>query len=397
MAKINRTRRNFLQAAGLGLIGLSLPNPLRALAGSIQPEKELLLYVGTYTKGKSEGIYLYRLHPETGKFTLVNTVKGGENPSYLTLDPQRRFLYAVNEVTEFDGEKSGAVSAFAVDQKTGELTLLNQQPSLGGAPCYVAVDKTGKNVLVANYVGGNVAVLPVQENGYLLPASDSAQHQGSGGNPNRQKGPHAHCIVLDPNNRYAFAADLGIDQLKGYRFDARQGKLTPNQPSSVATKPGAGPRHFTFHPNGRSAYLINELNSTVTAFAYDQRSGSLQEIHTVSTLPEDFTGDSFCADIHVSPNGRFVYGSNRGHDSIAVFAVDMRSGKLTPVQHVSTQGKWPRNFTLDPSGRLLLVANQNTDNIVSFRVDSRTGKLTPTGQSIEVPSPVCLQVVPAMG
>jgi 6-phosphogluconolactonase len=203
--------------------------------------------------------------------------------------------------------------------------------------------------------------------------------------------------VPDPSNRLALAVDLGIDQVMVYRLDAKQGKLTPATPPSVSTKPGAGPRHLTFHPNGQYAYLINELNSTITALAYDQRNGILTTIGSVSTLPADFSGTSYCADIHVSPNGKFVYGSNRGHDSIAVFAVDMRSGKLNPVQHISTGGKWPRNFALDPSGRLLLVANQNTDNIVSFRIDSRTGKLTPTGQTMEVPSPVCLRVVPAFG
>lgn len=394
MIKNTFTRRGFIQAAGLGMAGLSLPASLRALAGHTQQTKELLLYVGTYTKGKSEGIYLFQLNPENGKLTLVNTARG-KNPSFLALDPQRRFLFAVNEVTGFEGEKSGAVSAFALDQKTGELTFLNQQSSLGGAPCYVSVDKTGRHVLVANYVGGNVAVLPVQENGYLGPASDSVQHKGSSVNASRQTEPHAHCIVLDPGNHNAFAADLGTDKLMSYRFDARQGKLTPNQPPSISTPPGAGPRHFTFHPTGRYGYLINELNSTLTAYAYDQRSGKLKELNTVSTLPEGFSGENFCADVHVSPNGRFVYGSNRGHDSIVVLAVDVLTGRLTPVQHVSTQGKWPRNFTLGPSSNLLLVANQNSDTIVSFWVDTRTGKLTSTGEIMEVPSPVCLQVVPA--
>jgi 6-phosphogluconolactonase len=397
MTKNKPDRRKFLQMASIGSIGLSLPLSWPKKANDLQKSTNSMVYIGTYTKDKSEGIYLYKLDAATGGLTKVSATQVKDNPSYLALDPQRRYLYAVNEIGEYQGKKSGAVSAFRVDNKTGGLTFINQQPSLGGAPCYITVDKSGKNVLVANYSGGNVTIFPVGANGKLGEATDMHQHKGSSVNEKRQKEPHAHCIVLDPANKFAFAADLGTDKIMIYRFDAGTGKLTPNQPAFVATKPGAGPRHFTFHPNGKHAFVINELNSTVSAYTYDAAKGSLTEIQTVSTLPQGFSGESYCADIHISPDGKFIYGSNRGHDSIVVFGYDQSSGKLTYVENVSTGGKWPRNFTLDPSGKLLLVANQNTNNIVSFKVDSTTGKLSPTGKVTEVPSPVCLLMVPAFG
>jgi 6-phosphogluconolactonase len=250
---------------------------------------------------------------------------------------------------------------------------------------------------LANYSGGNVALFPVGADGALKPAADMQGHQGSSVNDKRQKEPHAHCIVLDPANQFAFAADLGTDKIMIYRFDAKLGKLTPNEPAFMATKPGAGPRHFIFHPNGKYAFVINELNSTVTAYSYNASKGSLTELQTLSTLPQGFSGENYCADIHVSADGKFVYGSNRGHDSIVVFGFNQSNGKLTYVENVSTGGKWPRNFTLDPSGKILLVANQNSNNIVSFKIDNKTGKLTPTGKETEVPSPVCLLMVPAFG
>ena len=353
--------------------------------------RELTLYVGTYTTGKSEGIYNCRLKLATGALARVGVTKGVVNPSYLTIAPNGRWLYAVNEVEEFKGQTSGAVSAFAIEKQTGVLRLLNQQPSQGGAPCYVSVARTGKFVLVANYASGNVAVLPVNGDGSLGAATSVAQHQGASVNHERQTGPHAHCIVLDAANRYAFSADLGIDKLLSYRFDAQHGRLNPNDPPFVQTKPGAGPRHFTFHPNGRYAYLINELDSTLTAFTYQHADGKLRPLQTVSALPKDFAGANTCADVHVAPRGRFLYGSNRGHDSIVVFRIEPRTGQLTYVEHVQTEGKTPRNFVIDPTGTLLLVANQHTDNIVSFRLDSETGRLQATGQMIEVPSPVCLR------
>jgi 6-phosphogluconolactonase len=388
-------RREFLRFAGLGALGLLLPE-LRfanewARVWGAQRLGELMVYVGTYTSGKSEGIYLYRLNLRSGELKHAATTKGVKDPSFLTVAPNRRYLYAVNEVEEFAGKKSGALSAFAVDRRTGELRLLNQQPSLGGSPCYVVVDRTGGFVLVANYLGGNVAVLPVRSDGSLGEATDVKQDQGSSINRERQEGPHAHCVVLDPANRFAYACDLGTDKIMIFRFDKRRGKLIPNAVPWVTAKPGAGPRHLVFHPTGKYAYVINELHATITAFAHDRVAGHLQEVETVPTLPVDFSGANTSADIHVSPDGRFVYSSNRGHDSIAAFKVNSRNGKLTFIAHESTAGKNPRNFAIDPTGAFLLVANQKSDSIVVFRREVKTGRLSATGHVAEVPSPVCLK------
>ncbi len=358
-------------------------------------EQDLLVYVGTYTDGKSEGIYLYRLHQSSGELRHVATTKGVVNPSFLTISPNGRYLYAVNEVEEFAGKKSGALSAFAINQRSGELMLLNQQPTLGGAPCYVITDQAGKFVLVANYVGGNVAVLPVHSDGRLGLATDVQQDVGSSTNTDRQSGPHAHCIVLDPANRFAYACDLGTDKIMIFRFDAGRGKLTPGKNPWVPAKPGAGPRHLAFHPSGRYAYVINEMHATVTAFAQDAADGNLKEVQTLATLPLEFKDANTSADIHITPDGRFLYCSNRGHDSIAAFEIDQRSGALTFIVHESTGGKTPRNFAIDPTGTFLLAANQKSDNVVTFRIDGKTGRLTPTGHVAEVPSPVCLKFMKA--
>ncbi len=384
-------RRKFLKLAGLGAMGLMLPDLSLARIRSARRPVELLVYVGTYTSGKSEGIYLYRLNLSSGELKHFTTTRDVKDPSYLALAPNRRFLYAVNEVEEFENKKSGALSAFAIVQKTGELKLLNQKPSLGGAPCYVVVDTSGRFVLVANYVGGNVAVLPVNSDGSLGEATDVKQFAGSSMDANRQEGPHAHCIVLDHSNRFAYACDLGTDKIMGFRFDARQGKLIPNGKPWVQLKAGAGPRHLTFHPGGKYAYVVNELHATLTALAHDRTSGNLNELQTVPTLPQDFTAANTSADIHISPDGRFLYCSNRGHDSIAAFKIDQRSGKLTFVNHESTRGKAPRNFVIDPTGAFLLVANQKSDNIVVFRREMKTGRLSATGHAADVPSPVCLK------
>jgi 6-phosphogluconolactonase len=379
------TRREFVKASGLAALAHSIP----AAQGT---SNEMLLYVGTYTRGKSEGIYVYRMNLADGHMEHAATVKGISNPSFLAIDPKRRFLYAVNESGEFAGKKGGGVTAFAIDRKTGDLRKLNEQNS-PGVPCHLSVHPSGKFILAANYGGGNVVIYPVRADGSLGAASDVAQHTGKGGDPRRQGEPHAHCIMLDQSGRYAFAPDLGIDKVMIYRIDAKNGKFIPN--GFAATKPGAGPRHFDFHPSGKFAYVINELDSTMTAFAYDKAKGALQELQTVSTLPSGFSGTSYCADVHVHPSGRFVYGSNRGHDSIVAFAIDQNTGKLSLIGHESTGGKWPRNFGVDPTGAFLLVANQNTDNVVTFRIDQQSGKLAPTGQTTEIPTPVCLKFIPA--
>jgi 6-phosphogluconolactonase len=373
----NFSRRQFVKLSGMALVGGAVN------LSFTYPARELTLFVGTYTSGRSEGIYVYHMDQLNGALTQVSSIRS-ENPSFLALDPSKRFLYAVNE------KPAGAVSAFNIDPNSHELTSLNQQPSEGADPCHLMVDHHRKCVLVANYTGGNVAVLPLQSDGSLGAPVDVEQHQGSGPRE-QQKAPHAHCIKLDRANRYAYAADLGSDKVMIYRFNRATTKLEPAQQPFAALHSGAGPRHLTLHPNGRFLYVINELDSSITTFRCDPVTGSLTAFESVSTLPRDFTGTSYCADIHISRSGRFLYGSNRGHNSIVVFAIDPRSGRLSLVEHVSTQGKWPRNFTIDPSGRLLLVANQHTDNVVSYHIDSRTGRLTPTGQVAEIPVPVCLQ------
>ena len=389
------TRRGFVKAAGMGVIGATLAGGARADVRTARPPRALALYVGTYTSGGtgSEGIYLYRLDLADGSLTHAGTTAGVADPSYLTLDAGRRFLYAVNELEEFGGERSGAVSAFAVERRTGALRLLNQRASKGGAPCYVTIAADGRFVLVANYLGGNVAVLPVRRDGRLGEAVDVEQDAGSGPNRERQEAPHAHFVTLDRANRFAYSCDLGTDKVMLYRFDGRTGALSPNDPAYVALKPGAGPRHLAFHPRGRFAYVLNELDSTVTALAHDPARGTLRVLQTVSTLPAGFAAANTGADIHLTPDGRFLYCSNRGHDSLAHFAVNARTGALRPLGHTPTGGRTPRNFVIDPAGRFLLVANQKSDNIVAFRLDPRTGAPGATGQTARVPSPVCLKLV----
>lgn len=385
-------RRSFL---GLSIKGLGSAALVRDLSAQTSDSKarDMLLYVGTYTSGesKSKGIYIHKFDGASGRLSPFRVVEGVEEPSFLTI--RGRYLFAVNETMEFDGLKSGAVSAFEIDQKSGELKFINKQPSMGGAPCHITTSANGKFALVANYMGGNVAVLPIGDDGRLSKAIDVEQHTGTGPNKERQEAAHAHSIILDSHNKYAFVNDLGIDRVMIYEFEKSKGALTANskQPfySSAA---GAGPRHFKFHPNGKFAFVVNELDMTLTSLAYDASSGGLKAIDTLSTLPAGVSGPSnSCADLHVSPSGDHVYASNRGHDSIAVYSFDKSSGKMQLVEIVSTRGKTPRNFAIDPTGNYLLAANQRSNSIVTFAIDRKTGKLTYTGSSIETPSPVCLQ------
>jgi 6-phosphogluconolactonase len=393
MAKNNNfTRREFLKVGSLSAIGILLaPNVF-----SQTKSKNMLLYVGTYTEKGSEGIYVYKFNAESGKLSKLHIVKDVVQPSYLVVNKSRTYLYAVNELVEYEGKKSGSVSAFAIDQKTGNLTLLNKQPSLGDAPCHISITDNEKFVLVANYLGGNVSVYPIETGGKLSASVDLAQHTGFGPNKERQESAHAHSINLDNNNRFAVAADLGIDKVMIYQFDDKTGKLTPNlvQPF-FQTKAGAGPRHFAFHQNGKFAFVINELTSSITSFAFDENRGMLSEIQTISILPKDFSRANTCADIHISPNGKFLYGTNRGHDSLAVYQIDEKTGKLNFVEHTLTGGKTPRNFTISPNGRFLLAANQNSDSIIVFKIDEKTGKLKQTKNKATVSMPVCLQLIPA--
>lgn len=354
-------------------------------------DSQYWMYVGAYTRNENEGIYAYRFDTESGAMTRESVTTGIHNPSFVAIHPNRNYLYSVSETGQFNGKPSGAVAAFAIDAETGSLTLLNQQASMGSGPCHVSVDGTGRYLLAANYGSGSVSILPIQEDGSLAEATDFAQHEGNSADPGRQKGPHAHSINLDPTNRYALAPDLGLDKVMIYRIDFEQGKLVPNSMPWAEIKPGAGPRHLAFHPNGTWCYVINELDSTVTAFTYDGQNGSLSEIQHVSTLPQGYTETTYCADIHVSSCGRFAYGSNRGHDSIVIFGVDQETGILTALGYESTQGSFPRNFALDPTGNFLIAANQNGNNMVSYRIDSQTGLLEPTGHNVEVSAPVCIK------
>ncbi|MGC9972891.1 MAG: lactonase family protein [Bryobacteraceae bacterium] len=368
---------------------------LVAPVGRSAEKDRSLVYIGTYTGGDSKGIYAWRFYAGSGAATPLGLVAETANPSFLAVDPANRCLYAASEISSRDGKPEGAVSAFAIDAASGKLTLLNRVSSRGAGPAFVTVDRTGRNLLVANYSGGSVAVCPILSDGRLGEATAFVQHTGSSVNPQRQREPHAHSINVSPDNRFAIVADLGLDKLLVYRFDAAKGALAPNDPPFTAVKGGSGPRHFTFHPSGRFAYAINELASTVTAFSYDAARGALTELQTISTLPKDSTGNSTTAEVQVDAAGKFLYGSNRGHDSIAVFAIDPSKGTLTPVEHVSTQGKTPRNFRIDPTGSYLFAANQDSGSVVIFRIDVKTGRLTPTGQVLAVASPVCVKFVPA--
>ena len=365
---------------------------------------ETLAYVGTYTRGRSpgRGIYLFRLQTEnlevSQNITLVPLGLAVEtpNPSFIDLDVRRRLLFAVNEIDEFDGRPTGSVSAFSIDRTTGTLTLLNQRPSMGTGPCHLVLDKGNRNVLVANYGSGSVAVLPVGSDGRLGAATAAVQHSGKSIHPDRQKGPHAHCMTLDPANRFAFACDLGLDKVLSYRFDARQGKLTPNDPAFVSTRPGAGPRHMIFRPDGRFAYVVNELSSTVTVYAYDSNTGVLKDAQTVTTLPEYFDGANTGAEVGVHPSGRYLYVSNRGHNSVVLFAIDPQRGTLTYIEEQGTGGSTPRHFGIEPSAKHLAIANQDSNTVLVCRIDAGNGRLKPSGVFASVPSPVCVKFLPPL-
>lgn len=350
--------------------------------------ESLPVYFGTYTWGdnSSRGIYRSMLDLETGNLSDPVLAAQARNPSFLEIHPNGKFLYAVSEAGG-----AGSVSAYAIDTGAGDLKLLNQQPSGGAGPCHVSIDHAGKNLLVANYGSGSASVIPIELDGRLGELTGFVQHEGSSVNPNRQKEPHAHSINVSPDDRFAFVADLGIDKIMIYRLDIEKGSIVANSPAFAKVKPGGGPRHFAFHPNGKHAYVINELDCTVTAFAYESASGALREIQNVTTLPKDFRGSNTCAEVRVHPSGKFLYGSNRGHDSIVVYRIDLANGTLTFVEHETADIKTPRNFNIDPMGRFCLVANQDSDSVVVFRIDRETGVLEPTGHKISVAKPVCIR------
>jgi 6-phosphogluconolactonase len=358
-----------------------------------------LVYFGTYTEGKSRGIYVSRFDAATGALAKPELAAESVNPSFLVAHPSGRFLYAANEIDSFGGEAAGAASGFAVDKATGKLTLLNQSSSRGTGPCYVSLDRAARHLFIANYGGGNVAVIPVGADGKLGSASSFVQHQDAGVDAPKRRTPHAHSLDLDPAGRFALAADLGLDRVQVYRFDAEKGALLPAEPPFAAVKAGSGPRHLAFRPDGRFAYVINELSMTLTAFRWDAEKGALTEVATISSLPpgvgvaSGFSG----AEVVAHPSGRFVYASNRGHDTIAVFALDAASGAPRLVENVPTGGQIPRGFNLDPAGRFLLVGNQQSDTVVVFAIDPASGRLKATGHSVEVGAPVSVVFVPAAG
>jgi 6-phosphogluconolactonase len=353
-----------------------------------------LVYVGTYTDKGSKGIYSYRFDPSTGETDSIALAGETRNPSFLAVDPNHKYLYAANEVDNYRGGHTGAVSAYAIDRNTGKLTLLQQASSFGADPAHLALDRTGRFLLVANYTSGNIAVLPIDKDGRLGPRTAFVQHSGSSVNKERQAGPHAHEILATADNKFVLVADLGLDELVVYRFDANTGALRLANPPFVKVAPGSGPRHFALAPNGKFVYLVNEMASTVTVYSFDGSSGQMTELQTISTLPQDFKGENTTAEIATDAAGKFLYASNRGDDSIAIFAIDEKTGKLSLVDRVKTGGKEPRHFTLDPTGNWLFAENQNSNDIRIFRVDPKSGRLSSTSHTIQVNSPVCVVFVP---
>jgi 6-phosphogluconolactonase len=355
------------------------------------------VYIGTYTsEDGSKGIYRFSYDPQSGAMTPEGLMAETKNPTFLSFHPRGDYLYSVSEIGQLDGKKTGGVSAYQVDPATGNLTLLNQRASQGAGPCHVQVHPTGKLVLAANYSGGSVAALPIGRDGSLGEATGFQQHAGNGADPKRQAGPHAHSFFIDPSGRFGLCCDLGLDQVLVYRLDLNAGTIAANDPPHSRIHPGAGPRHLAFHPNGQWVFVINELDSTMTVLEWHAASGVLTAIETQPTLPDGWEGTNWPADVHVHPNGRWLYGSNRGHDSLVIYGIDQATGKLTLVGHESTRGGHPRNFTFDPAGKRILVANRDNDNIVVFDVDPDTGLLKHTGVEATCGKPVCVCFAPGV-
>ncbi|WP_181163692.1 lactonase family protein [Pontibacter mangrovi] len=382
--------RNALACAGLALAMAACNSGTEqndtAATTTTAPEtmENATFYVGSYAEPDSQSIYLYSLNEQTGELTQLSAIKAGQNPSYLTLSNGGERMYAVNETQEYEGKQSGAVSSFEVSDDGKSLELINQVATGGGAPCYVSV--VDGTVLVANYMGGNVAAVPVAEDGKLGQAQ-VVQHKGTGPNKDRQEKPHAHYIAPSPDGKYVFAVDLGADKVFGYKLE--NGKLVQHQPSvAFSAAAGSGPRHLAFHPNGKYAYLVHELNSTVTVLKYNPDNGTFSEEQVITTLPADFEGDSYPAAVKVSADGKFVYASNRGHNSIAVFSVGDEGRQLSSVQHMSTGGNWPRDFSISPSGSIMLVANERSNQVTVFKREKNSGKLTATAYEAQVHKPV---------
>jgi 6-phosphogluconolactonase len=350
---------------------------------------EYFVYIGTYTRQTSKGIYGFRFEPSSGKMTPLGLMAATPSPSFLAVHPNQRFVYATNE-REYEEKMGNKVSAFAIDPKTGQLTLLNRVASQGDGPVHDTVDKAGKNVIVADYRGGSLAVLPIHADGSLGEASASDAHRPeTGGNPDRQK-PIVHGVAVSPDNRFVAAAENGMDEVRMYHFDADKGTIVPTDPPFLKVAADLAPRHPAFHPNGKTLYILNEHASSVTVLAYSAADGGIRELQTISTLPKDFSGRNSTGQLQVDKTGKFLYASNRGHDSIAVFAIDPAKGTLSPIEYVPIGGKTPRDFSLDPTGSYLFVGNQASNTISLFHVDPKSGRLTSAGPPLDVPEPACI-------
>jgi 6-phosphogluconolactonase len=368
--------------AALALIDASRP------AAAADP----IVFITAFSPGERGGIHAYALSTKDGRLTPLRHTADAASPFFLALSPDRKYLYA-NHAKQFGGKENEQVAAYAIVGRTGELKLLNRQSSEGTATCYLDVDKTGKALLVGNYSSGSVAALPIKADGSLGEPASVIRHKGASVDPRRQKEPHAHCIVVSPDNRYAFAADLGTDQVLCYKLDPAAAKLTPNQPPFARSPAGAGPRHLTFHPSGKHVYVINELRNSVTMFDYAVDSGTLVEKQTISTLPDDFKGTSHCADVKVTPDGRYLYGTNRGHDSIAAYRIG-DDGRLSLLAIEPSLGKGPQNLAITPDGQWLLCANMPGNNVAVFRIDPKSGRLKSAGEPVKQPSPSCIMLLP---
>ena len=375
-------------------IALTTTHPQSARSSKRSKMEKILVYIGTYTTKGSKGIYLCELNLKSGELTAKGAVAATPNPTFLAIAPNHKYLYAANEIDNFQGKKAGAVSAWAIQPKTGALTLINESSTKGDGPCHVSVDNKSRYVFAANYGAGSFTAMPVEKNGGVGAATGFVQHEGTSVDPQRQEGPHGHSIYIDAADRFVYTADLGLDKVFVYHFDATNGTLTPNDPPFAVVPPGSGPRHIAFHPNGKFAYVINEMKSTLTSMTWDPKAGTMQEIETVSTVPVGNTVSNSTAEVFMHPNGKFLYGSNRGHNSIAIFSVDGTTGKVKLIGNQSSGGKTPRSFNLDPTGAFLLAANQDSDNVDVFRVNAQTGALTPTGHSVHISMPVCIVYLP---
>jgi 6-phosphogluconolactonase len=387
----NRRRRRIMMFA-IALV-LRLLTCLTPIAAAAAGKGKYLVYIGTYTDHGGKGIYPYRFDAKTGTLSPTGAATETENPSFLTVDSSGRFLYAVNELETYQGQPTGAVSAFSIDSATGKLSLLNQVSSHDPGPAHIALDRTGKFALVSHYTLGSLAVFPISNEGRVAELSSLVRHHGVGVDPQWQKGPHVHEAVMSPDNRFALVNDLGIDQVAVYPFEAGKGTLGAD-PMITHTRPGFGPRHLVFSPDGKLVYVVGELLSSVATYSFDAASGELKEAGIISALPHDFSGISYAAEIMMHPSGKFLYVSNRGYDSIAVFSTNSKTGVPTLLEIVPT-GKRPRYIGVDPTGSWLLSVNQDSNNVLIFKINRKTGRLSATGQSVSLPAPVCMVFVPA--